>query len=169
MGLRQLTSDKQGLVVGVFGVILAGSIAYLLWQFVGGSTDPRLGSGKAFYSIDDGKSYFVEDSAKIAPFDHEGKQAVQAMVYTADGGKTRFVGYLMRFSERGKAKMNEMRTKIKENRGMPSLDPELQANTEVKKPGDKNWVKLSDIANSGKVMLVMVPNDPTRAADPVEP
>lgn len=168
MGFRQSAKDRPTLFAVVFGALILVCIAVVIWQLTG-STDPRLGSGKAFFSVDDGKTFFVADSSKVAPFDHNGQQAYQAMVYSADGGKTRSVGYLMRFSEKGKAKMNEMRAKIKETRGMPSMDAELQANTEVKRPGEKNWVKLSDVGSAAEIMRVASPDDPSRSADPIEP
>ena len=34
-----------------------------------------------YFSDDDGKTYFQDDASKIAPFDHNGKQAVSAYLF----------------------------------------------------------------------------------------
>lgn len=168
MGLRESLNKKPALSASLAGVVVL-AILYILWKQVAGGGDPRLGSGKAFYSVDDGQSYFAYDSSNIAPFDYEGKTAVQALVYSADGGKTRFVGYLQRFTPAGKQKMIEKRKQIEQTKGLPSLDQDLLANTEVKRPGDRTWVKLSDLPNSAKVTAVVDPKHPTASADPIDP
>lgn len=170
MGLRETINQNQKVAIGLISVVVLGSLAFAVLYTSQGMGDPLAGGGKAFYTVDDGKSFFSADSMLIAPFMHEGQPAVQALVYTSDGGKTRFVGYLMRFTPAGQEKLRAMREAVKSNRGaMPGLDPELQANTEVKKPGSGDWVKLSNISAAAEVMNVRAPGDPTRLADPVDP
>lgn len=168
MGFRESLNQKPALIASVVGVLVVAVLFLLGKQIVGGG-DPRLGSGKAFYSVDDGQTYFSYDSSNIAPFDYSGKTAVQAFVYSADGGKTRFVGYLQRFTPAGKQKMIEKRKQIEQSKGLPTLDRDLLENTEVKKPGDKSWVKLSDMAQSSRVTAVVDPKNPSASADPVDP
>ena len=172
MGLRETVNRNQKTALGLVVVVVAvcGGLATYLHYL--DSRDPMEGSGTAFYTTDDGKSFFVADSNHIPPFMNQGKEAVQALVYTADGGKTKFVGYLMRFTPQGAAKLKAMRDASRADsakRSIPSLDAELQNNTEVKKPGASGWVKLSNIAAAAEVMSVRVPGDATRLADPVDP
>jgi len=168
MGIRETLNQKPAITTSVAAIFVLVFLGIVGWQLFGG-TDPRLGTGNAFYTVDDGQTFFLADSSNIAPFDYNGKPAVQALVYSADGGKTRFVGYLQRFTPVGRQKMIEKRKQLAESKRMPSLDPELMANTEVKRPGEKNWVKLSDVATSSQVTLVVEPNNPSKPAEPVEP
>lgn len=170
MGVREFIHRYRRVVAPVVVVGLVVSVAYAVYQWRSAPADPLAGSGKAFYSVDDGTTYFVAGSEQIPPFLHEGREAVQALVYTDDGGKTTFVGYLMRFTPRGVELMRAMRQPAGDRpRALPGLDPGLQANTEVKRPGAGAWVKLSDIAAAGEVMSVKSRTDPSRLADPVEP
>lgn len=170
MGFRETLNRNKKLALLVAGVIVIGSVGFAAFYSSREFGNPLTGAGKAFYSIDDGKTFFTDDSMKIPPFTHEGKPAVQAMVYTADGGKTRFVGYLMRFTPTGQEKLQKLRAAAQANQNArPGIDPELQANTEVKKPGAGEWIKLSNISATAEVMTVRVPGDPTRLADPVDP
>ncbi len=169
MGIRD-TLNRQGKPVTalVVLVLLASIVAIVYYQSRSGD---RFGAGSAFYTSDDGKSFFEANSSNIPPFTHDGKEAVQALVYTADGGKTRFVGYLMRFTPRGIQYLKESRAKAaaSDRPTLPGFDSELQSNTEVKRPGDKTWVKLSDISRASEVMSIRSPTDPAKPADPVDP
>lgn len=165
MSVRELLNRQSTPFSIIAALLLVVAGAWLLISSMG--NERNIGVAKAFYTIDDGKSVFVADSANIPPFSHDGKTAVQAMMFTADGGKTRFVGYLMQFTERGQAKLREARAKA--DRPAPTLDPELQVNTQVKKPGEANWVSLGDLAAAGRVMQVTAPNDPSKIAEPVDP
>lgn len=170
MGLREAINRNPAVSAVVIGLLLLAFAGYALQWGLSDRLDPLAGSGRAFYSIDDGKTFFTASSDLIAPFQHEGKQAVQAMVYTADGGKTRFVGYLMRFTPRGAEQLKAMRAKSESGRPtLPGLDLELQKNTEVKRPGDGAWVRLSDIAAAGRIMNVEAPRQPGQLAEPVDP
>jgi hypothetical protein len=169
MGVREAMNRNKPLAIAATLLAVGASVGFALLNWASGPIDPMAGTGQAYYSVDDGKTYFVASSANVAPFDHQGKPAVQAQVYTADGGKTKFVGYLMRFTPKGVEKMKAMRAGASARRTLPGLDPELQENTEVKKPGAPAWVKLSNVAAAAEVMTVRVPGDPTRLADPIDP
>jgi hypothetical protein len=169
MGIRE-TLNRQGKPVTAFVVLaLLICIAWIFYSKPDGS-DPFEG-GSAFFSVDDGKTFFEADASNIPPFMHEGREAVQALVYSNDGGKTQFVGYLMRFTPSGVEYLRESRARAAASKKptLPGLNTELQANTEVKRPGEKAWVRLSDIPRAAAVMTVHSPSDPTKPADPVDP
>ena len=109
MGIRQKINENPGITTAVTAGIIAIAIGVIIWQGCGGS-----GSGgtiavatKAFYTIDDGKTLFVEDINKIPPFPKDGKQAVKANVFSCDDGKTRFVGYLEMYTPQDKAMLEK--------------------------------------------------------------
>ena len=89
-------------------LILAAAIAILLAIFYTAHVlrSARLGSahsgGKAFFTIDDGATLFQDDAGKVPPFQHDGHEAVRAMVFTCDGGQHHWVQYLEKYS--GEAK-----------------------------------------------------------------
>jgi hypothetical protein len=51
-----------------------------------------------FFTTDDGKTWFADEASKKAPFLHDEKPAVRAHVFSCDGGKKLFAGYLSKFS-----------------------------------------------------------------------
>jgi len=51
-----------------------------------------------YFTTDDGKSYFPLEATNKPPFMHEGKFAYRAHVFSTDGGKTGWVGYISKFS-----------------------------------------------------------------------
>lgn len=60
----------------------------------------------AYYTDDDGQTFFVDSVYRVPPFDHNGKTAVRAMRMTYDDGKKDFVAYLQRFTAPVKKKLD---------------------------------------------------------------
>jgi hypothetical protein len=65
--------------------------------------------------------------------------------------------------------MDETRKQQARTHGRPAMSPEMLDGIEIKRPGGKQWVKQSDIAQSAKVVDVRCPEDPERRADMVTP
>lgn len=82
---------------------------------------------KAYYTVDDGKTYF-EAAVQVPPFTTGGREAVRAMVFSCDGGKTRFVGYLLRHPPDEREAAAAI---LKKGGRMPP--------GEVKRPGETEW------------------------------
>jgi hypothetical protein len=120
---------------------------------------------KAFYTVDDGQTWFVDEIHKASPFDKDGKEACRVMVYQC-GGK-QFAGYLQRYTAEGRAKFAELANK-------PYLEvvkeiTELSTTaTEVKKPGDKTWVPAGD-DKASEIMDVACPSGTTGSVQAVYP
>jgi hypothetical protein len=103
--------------------------------------------GQLYYTTDDGATTFAAPANLIPPFDHNGKQAVRAVVFSGDGGRTTFVGYLQRYSAAAKQQMEAAKQAPKPGGKMVMSAPKQNvAMIEVKKPGDKNWVDQSSPA-----------------------
>lgn len=153
----------------IAAVVLAFG-AYLLWSELFTTTDNPFAPAKAFYSVDDGKTLFTDSSDRDSPFDKDGKQALRVMVFTCDGGKTKLAGYLQRYTPLGAQKMAALREQQRKNPGkLPGLDPTLAENIEIKHPGDKDWVKQSDVINAKRILDVRCPDHNNAPADPVKP
>lgn len=103
--------------------------------------------GRSWYTVDDGKSYFADDVAKVPPFAKDGKTAYGCEVFTCDGGKTAFVGFLFRYRAGAEA---EFKALVKPSASAGPEIEEYQARRnaidirmrEVKRPhtGDVGWV-----------------------------
>jgi hypothetical protein len=97
----KLNEGKLGVGVTIAFLAIAGSVlAYMLWP--AHHIDPT----SAYYSDDDGQSYFKDSAYKFPPFDHDGKTAVQAMVFLDHGSK--IVGYLIRYTPEAHKKLTDM-------------------------------------------------------------
>jgi hypothetical protein len=94
-----------------------------------------------FFTIDDGKTLIPMDSKTASPTVVEEKQAVRAHVFSCDGGKTSFVGYLRKFS--------------------PIVQEDL-----VRQPGEARWQQVSS-AGAVAIMAVKCPEGST-GKTPVE-
>ena len=93
MGVRDWLNNNPKVVTGAtIGVVLL--VALLIFAKAGGGLggSPAAVKDMAFFTDDDGATWFADDAKKIPPFDHNGKQAVRARVYRS-GGKTFAVPY----------------------------------------------------------------------------
>lgn len=150
--LRELTSHRfkvksevkisKNAVIGFGAVVALGASFYIALQNMKSDEDAAMGRDqtKAYFTVDDGKTLFVDDVAKIPPFEAKGGQAVRAFVYTTDKGKTQWVQYLRKFDEQAKRDI-EMLQKV--NEGRPGNKRSSTGFTLgfVKRPGAAEWTR----------------------------
>ena len=98
---------------------------------------------QAFYTTDDGATYFVDDANREPPFDHNGQPAVRAHVFTCGKGAHKWVQYLEKFSGKSSTPSG--------NSNMPQVREVV-----VKKPGSTDWV----VRGAAGCLEVMVPKAP---------
>ena len=142
MGVRESISQYPRLAIGLASTVIVLTLVVVFAERIGGSdSQPLRTRGKVWFSTDDGKTWFPEDERRVPPFDHNGKPAYRAYVYTSDGGKTTFLAFLARFTPEGKARL----TKAPSNLELLHV-PELMSfrGLEVKKPGEAQWSKASE-------------------------
>ena len=160
MGIRETLEKKQSLSIGVAILVIVGAgVAIVLQARDFGSGN----AGDAYFTTDDGQTFFVDDGRKIPPFDEGGKPAVKAHVFEC-GGK-RVVGYLSRYTPEAIAAMQE----AKKYKGTGKPPPNVKAlasigttGLEVKKPGPGNpWVRQSDSARATKIRVFRCPDGST--------
>src|SRR5439155_4684546 len=106
VGVRQLLNQKPAVAAAVAGgaIIVTVAIAWAVWPGRGGDGDARDRPAQAFFSSDDGKSWFPDDARKVAPFQKDGKEVLRAYVYKCADGKL-FVACLARFTPRAKSEL----------------------------------------------------------------
>lgn len=145
---EKLSEGKLGLVAGISLIAVAAVIiVYYCWPA------PRANALYLYYSDDDGASYFKDSVYKFPPFDHDGRQAVEARVLLDRGSK--FVGYMIRYTPEAQKRLQDRYNEAVNNH-MSSADiqhdiltfmhsPEiLGRGQEAKLPGaDNKWVPMS--------------------------
>lgn len=127
-GIRALLQKNTPIVLGVLAVL----ILVALWWSLGSMSRP---ANQAWFTTDDGKTFFAGEFKEVAPFTRGGKEWLQAVVISCDGGKTKQVGWLVRFPPEAKARADAI---LKAGGGMLTGD-------EVKLPGDPEWFGDLDV------------------------
>jgi hypothetical protein len=141
LGTRRKRRQKIGAVIKITAAVLLIAAAVLIWHSYNAA--PKSQGMQEFFSDDDGTTWFADDGTKVAPFDHNGKQAVLVKVYQSKNGK-KFVGYMKKFTDEARAKImhtqqtRELRPGPSEFKGTPS------SGLLVKKPHAAEWVPEMD-------------------------
>jgi hypothetical protein len=146
MGIRDTIAERRTFAAAAAaGLILLGCL--LIWWEAAGA---RAGGGgaisdKAFFTVDDGESYFIDDLRKVPPFKTAaGKVASRAQVVRCGDGKP-FVLYLEKYGDDDKRRLEEA---IKRGGSGGALSLMLAgpgSTAMVKRPraADAPWVQLS--------------------------
>jgi hypothetical protein len=157
MGVRETLNKKKSLGVGLGLLFLVGAgalLAYTEWpqHHFSGRTE--------FYSDDDGQTWFIDSAYKATPFDHNGKQAVRAVIYSCNHGGTKFCAYLMKHGDSDKKRLDDAAAEAAKTGQTASLVSAfgslgVQNNMMVKQPGSGHpWVPVlgkagADVVNAG--------------------
>lgn len=151
MGIRETIKKNSTAAVIVTALVAVGALGLSLRSSTSG---PPVASTSVFYTVDEGANTFVADMARVPPFDHEGKTAVRVWMFTCDGGKTKFPGFLERLKPDAHKRITAALGAGKGPEVLGSLNP---GDYEVKKPGGGNWVSKANFAESSKVTAVTCP------------
>jgi hypothetical protein len=138
-GLREKL-NKNPWLAAVLAVVCLGILAAVTFWPKGDDDNWVPYTGKRFFTVDDGQSYFVADGINIPPFTHEGKTAFRVQVYTCEDGKPT-VAFLERYNEAALSRIRKMdggTIKLPE-KALEYLDQ--SGAREVKKPGETQWVR----------------------------
>jgi hypothetical protein len=155
-GVREKINQHRRATAGIVVAVVALVSSVIVMQVLAGRRAFPTSAPEAFFSVDDGQTFFAASSENVAPFDFQGKQAVRAYVFECAG--KRFVGYVERYTIPARA------TLINEKKSTPELQIHGR---ELKKPGEATWVSSGDFAAIAKVTDVRCPDG--RAPEPVEP
>jgi hypothetical protein len=158
MGLRETLNERPklgGILAGAFVVaaLLIGMLQVIRLHPSTISDKPE----RAFFTTDDGKTWFVDEATRLAPFDHDGKEAVRCYVVECNG--KRAVNHLERYTDEGKQAMAKVREAAKH--GPPPgmlVAIAQQRGREVKRPGDAKWTKVSQGAAATAIITPHCPD-----------
>ncbi|HEY8665465.1 MAG TPA: hypothetical protein VIL86_02310 [Tepidisphaeraceae bacterium] len=145
MGIREKLNENPAITTGATAGIIIIALIFIIWSVKGPSV-PNAPT-KAYYTIDDGASYFADDIQKIAPFDHDGKQAVRCYVWKCKGGKP-FISHLEKYTDEAKKQIEEAMKQMPQGPNgkspagpMPMMMIESTMTGKlVKKPGKGEWL-----------------------------
>jgi hypothetical protein len=138
MGFREAINERPRTVaVVVVAILIAfGVLSYYLMS--GGGASGGVGNpDKAFFSVDDGKTWFPDDVKNVPPYMKDGKEAVRAYVYKCPDGKE-FVAWLERYTPSAKKAVEAINNKT--GRGDILMPVDAMAPLEVKAPGKGKWI-----------------------------
>jgi hypothetical protein len=145
VGIRQTLNENPVITTAVTGVIVLTAVVFIFKQacsLPGGSLERADPTTKFYFTIDDGKSYFADDARKVPPFDYQGKPAVRVLVFRCPDGNEH-VSHLERYAPADKKRLEDALAK-EPTRHIGQLEATAFIGVkEVKKPGVKDWVKMS--------------------------
>ena len=142
MSLRETLNQRPQIATIAAVVIVIVAIA-ALWYTISGPSKLYYGSS-AYYTSDDGATYYTDRADLVVPFTDNGKEVVRAHVYECPS-KGKFVAYLQRYTPQAAEAMKEsLEAKAA---GREAKNPGLvaminQIGSEYKKPGSGNkWIQ----------------------------
>ena len=139
MGLRETLNAKPAITTGATVGLIVIAIVVIVWQILPSRGGGAEGVRKAYYSDDDGKTWFEDDLYKVTPFKSKnGKDAVRAHVFKIGDNKP-FVQFLERFKPEVKEKL-EKQVADPANKGVVFPEFRDESMKWYKKPGaNSKW------------------------------
>jgi hypothetical protein len=140
MAIRETLQKSKFFGFGLVVLLFAAAASMAVYSFW--SSGPHVNRTGAFYSDDDGKSYYSDSIYHFPPFDHHGATAYLAMIYSGKSGN--FVGYLERYTPETKKLLEDAYAKASSGEqptsSVLSLLASLQGHggIEFKYPGSGN-------------------------------
>jgi hypothetical protein len=148
MYVRKYLADQKTVGIAVAVVLLLVAALVLCVQYW---PQKKANLAMAYYSDDDGATWFVDSAFRVAPFEHNGKTAVMAEIYTYDDGSKRFCAYLAKYNSDTKRTLERAIADAQaQGKGPNSVSlyndhAFLNAGTLVKLPGASNpWIGFND-------------------------
>lgn len=146
MKLRKFINNNPAVSAGALVVVIAVA-GCSIWGQMRDNSPQRTKS--AFYTIDDGKTWFVDDISKIPPFEKDGKTAygitlVQCWTESNPDPAPQPL-YLYRYTATAKPVLEKF---LAERAASPGAKPKAPVDPQVfgasgkeyKRPGDKDWI-----------------------------
>jgi hypothetical protein len=156
IGIRQRMNENPRATAGVIGAIVVFAIGVVVMQVRASRHMIATQLPDSYFSADDGQTFFTASGDNVPPFDYKGQQAMHAAVFKCNGKL--FVGYLERFTPEAHKMMVDGK----------NTQTAMMNGRELKRPGDKNWVKCTDLKAVNKLIDVRCP-DGTGTPEPIEP
>ncbi len=153
MGIREKLNDNPAFTTGATIGIIVIAIGFIVWQLI--PDRPNIPT-KAYYTTDDSSpeaamnALFADKINLVPPFMKDGKPAWAVRVFSCDHGKTRFIGWLERYTPAAQKKI-EAAAASTDPTSMMGEEEARMTGLEIKKPGDKVWATYRDQARMSAV------------------
>jgi hypothetical protein len=157
MGIREWSEKHPKALISLVSACIGLTIVTVVVQVLAGRRTITTQVPDGYFTVDDGKTFFVASGSNIPPFDYQGQQAVSAYVFECAG--KRFVGYVERYTP-------EAHREMVENRATPATQ---MYGRELKKPGENNWIKSGDLRAVAQLTDIRCPDGGNGVPEPVEP
>jgi hypothetical protein len=138
MDFRKLLHANPAITVVVILTTAVG--AYLVlhrWQT---GPKPHYTEPGCYYSADEGQTFHAKAPYLVAPFDEDGKTWVRARVFTCDNGKTKFLGYIEKYTPQARQYIESQGALSMKIQGMETVG---DRGLLVKKAGAGEWMPKS--------------------------
>ena len=169
MSIRGAMATRP-LLTGAAAVVLrARCLAALGWQAFGHRELQDVYRDQAFFSDDDGRTWFFDSVSRVPPFDHSGRPADRAVVCRCGDGQP-FIGYSKQYSPAQVARLAQMAKEAARQGLSPPVEvPSMPM--EVKRPGAGK--RVSGIAtgenfNAEEYNSILAPRCPDGIGHPRE-
>lgn len=123
------------MAIGAALVLVVLAVGYAFWAT---GTETPATTNQAYFTVDDGNTWFLDDATKVAPFDKDGKQAVKAVLYESADGKRQFVAFLQRMSPQAMTEIKQYQSGKATPDSMAQM--RLSESVELKRPGEVKWL-----------------------------
>jgi hypothetical protein len=171
MSIRESINNHPGVAKVAATVLFIAAIGAIVLQLRAAGPAGIPNQTQAFFTTDDGATWFADDISKVSGFDHNGKPAYRAYVYRSGDGEP-FVGYLERYTPQARAALeqqNQQPAATPPGPRKPNAAPNAAtAGREVKKPGEGRWIPAGDPQVS-RVLTIRAPDGSNAALAPVLP
>ena len=158
MGFREWTNNHPKTTYGIVGGCVLACIGAIGAEVLAGRRSFPTSMPDAYFTTDDGKSYFQASMTNYPPFQHDGAEAVRAYVFESNHGK-KFVGFLERYTADSKKYLDTGKAPT----------PQIQRfGREIKRPGETKWSRTGNMMLESKIEDVVSP-DGDSAPNNVEP
>ena len=109
-------------------------------------------TSRAFFTVDDGKTWFVDSSSNIPPYQKDGKTAYRCSVYDCNGRQ--FVLEMQRYDEKSAKLLRDAQSAATgdgPSRKSAMASASAQLGLQVKSPGDAEWKSVNDFNAMNKI------------------
>jgi hypothetical protein len=157
LGIRETINQKSAISTTVVICLVVVAVVLIALELRGNDGKPP---AECYYTIDDGKTWFVDSSSKLPPFDHDGAPAARCYVFKCNSGK--FAGLLEKYSDDTRARLVRMAEQVPP---VPVRDPPPVM---VKRPGEKSWTNMAP-DREGMILMHDITGPDGSAAERVMP
>jgi hypothetical protein len=137
MGIRETLNRNSVLTVGTIVCAIAFCAVVIGMELRGNKGEPPK---YAYYTTDDGKTWFSDSAIRLPPYDHDGSPAVRCIVFKGPNGQ--YAGLLEKLSDDTRARLAKTGDQF-----LPFGTPVL-----VKKPGEKEWTSM-DVSQEAMIII----------------